>query len=115
LESISIQIKDVIDAMQTDSGISLAGLNVDGGITANTFVMQFLADLLNVNVTNGIEEVSALGAACLAGLQVGIFKNLEDLAKLGCSKNIFTPGAGRVQANIAYQQYQKYLQMLLRA
>ncbi len=76
--------------------------------------MQFLADLLNVNVANGIEEVSALGAACLAGLQAQVFENLEDLAKLGHSKNVFSPGAGRVQANIAYQQYQKYLQMFLR-
>jgi glycerol kinase len=116
LESIPIQIKDVIDAMQTDSNIPLTGLNVDGGITANTFVMQFLADLLNVNVTNiGIEEVSALGAACLAGLQTGLFKNLDDLAKLGRNKKIFSPGADRTQANNAYQQYQKYLQMLLRA
>jgi len=116
LESIPIQIKDVIDAMQTDSDIPLAGLNVDGGITANTFVMQFLADLLNVNVTNiGIEEVSALGAAYLAGLQTGIFENLSDLAKLVKNRKIFSPGTCRAQANSAYQQYQKYLRMLLKA
>lgn len=116
LESIPIQIKDVIDAMQTDSNIPLAGLNVDGGITANTFVMQFLADLLNVNVTNiGIEEVSALGAAYLAGLQAGIFENLDDLAKLCQNKKIFSPGAGCTQANLAYQQYHHYLKLFLGA
>jgi glycerol kinase len=115
LESIPIQIKDVIDAMQADSNIPLAGLNVDGGITANTFVMQFLADLLNVSVTNiGIEEVSALGAAYLAGLQTKIFATMDNLAKLSQNRKSFSPGTGRVQANSAYLQYQKYLQMLLR-
>lgn len=114
LESIPIQIKDVVDTMQTDSGIALAGLNVDGGITANTFAMQFLADMLDVNITNiGIEEVSALGAAYLAGLQAGIFRSLEDLAKLNQNRKNFSPGSGRRQANNAYRQYQQYLQQLL--
>lgn len=116
LESIPIQIKDVIDAMQVDSGIPLAGLNVDGGITANTFVMQFLADLLNVNVTNiGIEEVSALGAAYLAGLQSNVFGNLDELTRLNQDKEIFSPVPNHTQANDAYKQYQKFLQMLLHA
>lgn len=114
LESIPIQIKDVINAMQADSDIPLAALNVDGGITANPFVMQFLADLLNVKVTNiGIEEVSALGAAYLAGLQAGIFENLDALAGLNQNKNSFSAGSGRAQAEDTYRQYQKYLHTLL--
>lgn len=115
LESIPFQIKDVIDAMQADNNIPLAELTVDGGISANPFVMQFLADLLNVTVTNiGIEEVSALGAAYLAGLQAGIFKNLEDLAKLSPNRKIFSPGLGCIQANKAYQHYRKHLHALLK-
>ncbi|HOL32628.1 MAG TPA: glycerol kinase GlpK [Anaerohalosphaeraceae bacterium] len=116
LESIPIQIKDVIDAMQADSGIQLAGLNVDGGITANRFVMQFLADLLNVQVTNiGMEEVSALGAAYLAGLQEGVFSNLAVLAKLNQDKTVFSPVQDRMYASDAYKEYQKYLHILLKA
>ena len=114
LESISIQIKDVIDAMQSDSNIPLAGLNVDGGITANPFVMQFLADLLDVEVVNvGIQEVSALGAAYLAGLQTGVFETLDCLSKLNQNETVFSPGPGRTQASDTYHLYQKHLQMLL--
>jgi glycerol kinase len=102
--------------MQVDSGIPLTVLNVDGGLTANTFVMQFLADLLNVNVTNiGIEEVSALGAAYLAGLQAGVFDNLNELTRLNQDKDIFSPVTNHTQANDVYKQYQKFLQMLLHA
>ena len=115
LESIPIQIKDVVDAMQADSEIALAGLKVDGGITGNTFVMQFLADLLNVTVTNiGIEEVSALGAAYLAALQADVFKNLDDLTKLnGNKKKVFSPGPNRTQINNTYRQYHQYLKLFL--
>lgn len=115
LESIPIQIKDVVDTMQTDSGIDLAGLNVDGGITANTFVMQLLADLLNVTVTNiGIEEVSALGAAYLAALQAEVFGNLDDLTKLNHNKKkVFTPGSDRAPINKTYRQYHQYLKLFL--
>ncbi|MGB8226982.1 MAG: FGGY-family carbohydrate kinase, partial [Sedimentisphaerales bacterium] len=94
LESIPYQIKDVIAAMETDSGIKLKELKVDGGITSNHFVMQFLADLLKTNVVNiGIEEVSALGAACLAGLGQNIFSDINQLKDLNESRNQFSPGA----------------------
>jgi len=114
LESIPIQIKEVLDVMLADSGIPLAGLHVDGGITANTFVMQFLADLLNINVAYiGIEEVSALGAAYLAGLQAGVFNSLEELSKFYQNQTLFSPGPGCAQAKDAYGRYQKYLRMFL--
>jgi len=115
LESIPIQVKDVIDAMQIDCGIPLASLKVDGGITVNAFVMQFLADLLNVDVTSiGIEEVSALGAAFLAGLQADVFGSLDELSKLNQNKSVFSPLPDHTQANDAYKQYQKFLKILLR-
>lgn len=83
LESIPYQIKDVITAMEEDTGIELQELMVNGGITANGFVLQFLADLLNKEVANrGMPDVSALGAAYLAGLQCGVYRDLDQLSSL---------------------------------
>ncbi len=80
LESIPYQIKDVIEAMESSCNIPLEQLRVDGGISQNKFIMQFLADILQKEVTNiGMQDVSAFGAACLAGLQEGIFQNLDQL------------------------------------
>lgn len=92
LESIPYQIKDVIVAMEKDAAVTLKQLNADGGITANKFVIQFLTDLLNKNVTTiGMPDVSALGAAYLAGLQTGLYENIESLKLLNANKKIYTP------------------------
>jgi glycerol kinase len=83
LESIPYQIKDVITAMELDTNIELQQLMVDGGITSNKFVLQFLSDLLEKPVVNiGQADVSALGAAFMAGLHSGIYKDLEHLSSL---------------------------------
>ncbi|MPR37331.1 FGGY family carbohydrate kinase [Salmonirosea aquatica] len=83
LESIPYQITDVIMAMEADTGISLEGLNVDGGLTSNEFVMQLLANLLDKQVVNlGLAEVSALGAAYLSGLQSGVYPSIDYLNTL---------------------------------
>lgn len=101
LESIPFQIKDVIAAMEQDSGITLQQLQVDGGVTANRFVMQFLADLLGTNVVNiGIQEVSALGAAHLAGLQQGIFSKVDRLSQCDVNETVFAPGTNLNQETI---------------
>jgi glycerol kinase len=113
LESIPFQIKDVLDAMEQDSDIPLQQLQVDGGITANGFVMQCLADLLGTQVVNiGIQEVSALGAAHLAGLQQGTFKQLAPLAQ-GREK-LYSPGspADRESMQQRYQGWIKAVQQL---
>ncbi|MFM2326848.1 MAG: glycerol kinase GlpK [Bacteroidota bacterium] len=90
LESIAYQIADVIAAMEKDAGITLKELMADGGITSNTFIMDFLASLLNKNVACiGMPDVSALGAAYLAGLQSGVYKDLEQLTQLNINKTIF--------------------------
>ena len=108
LESIPFQIKDVIGAMEQDSGIPLQQLQVDGGITANGFVMQCLADLLGTKVMNiGIQEVSALGAAHQAGLQQGIFKQLEPLFQ--GNETVFAPGPRSDQEHIQ-QRYEGWIQ-----
>lgn len=92
LESIPYQIKDVIEAMEVDTKIELQQLMVDGGISSNIFVVQFLSDLLNKPVVNiGIPDVSALGAAYLAGLQQKIYKDLDHLSQLNSNKRILQP------------------------
>jgi glycerol kinase len=113
LESIPYQIKDVLDAMAEDSGITLQQLNVDGGLTTNHFVMQFLADLLETEVVNvGIPDVSALGAACLAGLQRGIFADLDRLEQLNEDQQTYGPGAGVASARRAYEGWKRVIQQL---
>ena len=92
LESIPYQVKDVIESMEADTGIPLQQLMIDGGISANGFIVQFLADLLNKPVTNiGIADVSALGAAYLAGLEQNIFTGLDHLSQLNMNKKIVHP------------------------
>jgi len=80
LESIAYQTNDVLKAMQEDSGIELKALKVDGGACANNFLMQFQADILGVQVDRPkVIETTALGAAYLAGLAVGYWKDKEDI------------------------------------
>ncbi|MDR3221359.1 MAG: glycerol kinase GlpK [Candidatus Accumulibacter sp.] len=81
LESIAYQTRDVLQAMQHDSGITLQALKVDGGAAANDFLMQFQADILGVPVDRPrITETTALGAAFLAGLAVGFWKDTAEIA-----------------------------------
>jgi glycerol kinase len=99
LESIPYQIADVITAMEKDAGITLRELMVDGGITSNAFVMIFLSSLLNKPVANiGMPDVSALGAAYLAGLNAGVYKSIDHLKELNTDKTITLPsGEGKVK------------------
>lgn len=81
LDSLAYQTKDVLGAMEADSGIKLKALKVDGGAVANNLLMQFQADILGVSVDRPkIIETTALGAAFLAGLAVGFWKSKEELA-----------------------------------
>ncbi len=92
LESVAYQIKDVISAMEKDSGIILSELKVDGGMSRNRWLIQMIADLLGVRVvTIGIEEVSALGAAYMAGLETGIFKDIVEIATIRSTSRYFDP------------------------
>ena len=114
LESIPFQIKDVIAAMEQDSGIELKELKVDGGITANHFVMQLLADLLNTDVVNiGMEEVSALGAAYMAGLQHGIFRNIDQLRNHHVGARHYSPSPDTDKAHNSYDGWMDAVQRLL--
>jgi len=114
LESIPYQIKDVITAMEQDSGIKLKELKVDGGVTANHFVMQFLANLLKTNVINiGMEEVSALGAACLAGIQQNIFSDIGQLQNLTTGRKQFSPNKDTEKVHASYEGWKKAVKQLL--
>ena len=92
LESVALQVCDVIDAMRADAGVELRSLKVDGGASANDFLMQFQADMINVPVRRPqCVETTAMGAAYLAGLAVGYWKNKEDLMTHQKPDRIFEP------------------------
>jgi glycerol kinase len=94
LESIAYQTMDVLRAMEADAGTSIKELRVDGGATANNLLMQFQADLLHCKVIRPqITETTALGAAYLAGLAVGFWKDTEEIAQWWKSEKEFLPGA----------------------
>ena len=92
LESIAFQTADVLEAMQADSGIAVKELRVDGGATVNDDLMQFQADILGVPLVRPkVWETTALGAACLAGLATGFWKNTEELEKQWQRQREFRP------------------------
>ena len=107
LESLAYQTKDVLDAMQTDSTIELQKLQVDGGACANDLLMQFQADLLNTPVERPeIIESTALGAAFLAGIAVGIWKQ-EDLTEKRTVNKSFAPKMEEIKRKKLYQGWEK--------
>ena len=92
LESIAHQTADVLEAMEADAGIRLSELRADGGATANNLLMQLQADLLGVPVVRPrISEITALGAAYLAGLAVGYWKDVADIAAQWQAERRFQP------------------------
>lgn len=92
LEAIAYQTKDVLKAMEEDSKLDICELKVDGGAVANDFLMQFQADILNAEVKRPIlTEATALGAAYLAGLATGYWKNKEELVKKEKIDRVFIP------------------------
>jgi glycerol kinase len=92
LEGIAFQVADVLSAMEADSKIKLKELRVDGGASANNMLMQFQADLLGVPVVRpAVQETTALGAAYLAGLAVGFWRNTEEIASQWKIDRTFEP------------------------
>ena len=108
LESLDYQTKDVLDAMEKDSGKKLTSLKVDGGAVANNLLMQFQADILGVPVDRPqIIETTALGAAYLAGLAVGVWKSKEDVKTAWKLDTRFEPTMDKEQAAKLYKGWQK--------
>jgi glycerol kinase len=92
LEAIAYQVNDVLKAMEKDSGKPTAEIRVDGGATANNFLMQFQADLLGCEIKRPeIIETTAIGAAFLAGLAVGFWESRAELEELWTADRSFTP------------------------
>jgi glycerol kinase len=92
LESIAYQTRDVIEVMNVASGIPLQELRVDGGAAANSFLMQFQADILGVPVDRpALVETTAAGAAFLAGMGVGFWKDAEVLREVRQRERLFEP------------------------
>lgn len=103
LESLAYQTKDVLSVMEEESGLPLQSLSVDGGAVNNNLLMQFQSDLLGVPVERPvINESTALGAAYLAGLAVGFWKNRRELAELRQVDKVFTPAMEDGQRDALY-------------
>ena len=95
LESIAYQTYDVLKAMEEDAEVSIAGLKVDGGASANDFLMQFQSDILGARVYRPeCIETTALGAAYLAGLAIGYYKNREEICENWQLEKEFESGMG---------------------
>jgi glycerol kinase len=92
LEGIAFQVADVLDAMRQDAGIPIQQLRVDGGACANNLLMQFQADILGVPVVRPkVIETTALGAAYLAGLAVGYWKDVSEIERIWQTDRVFEP------------------------
>jgi glycerol kinase len=108
LESIAYQTYDVLKAMESDSGISVKELRVDGGATVNNLLMQFQADILQVGVVRPVVyETTALGAAYLAGLAVGYWDSVESLQQQWKVDRRFTPTRSPEQVNALLHGWQR--------
>jgi glycerol kinase len=108
LESLAYQTKDVLRAMEADSGIELKGLRVDGGAVKNNFLMQFQSDILGVAVERPvINETTALGAAYLAGLAVGFWKDKQEIADNWLRDKYFETQMEESEREKLYRGWQK--------
>lgn len=108
LESIAYQSKDLIDAMQEDSGCKLTSLKVDGGASRNNLLMQFQADITGAEVVRPIiTETTALGAAYLAGLAVGFWESKEEIAEKWAVSQAYTPNLDEDKKEKLYRGWKK--------
>lgn len=108
LDSIAYQTYDVLKAMEADAGISIAELRVDGGATVNNSLMQFQSDILNTKVVRPkVTETTALGAAYLAGLAVGYWKNIGEIQEQWQVDKIFSPAMEDAKRNELVRGWQR--------
>ncbi|QHW37332.1 glycerol kinase GlpK [Staphylococcus ursi] len=108
LESLCYQTRDVIEAMAQDSGIEVNSLRVDGGAVKNNFLMQFQSDLLNIEVERPeINETTALGAAYLAGIATGFWKDKSEIQRHWKLEKSFEPEMDQKESNRLYKGWKK--------
>ena len=105
---MAYQSRDLLDAMQKDAGVTLGSLKVDGGAARNGALLQFQADLLGVPVRRPVvPETTALGAAYLAGLAVGFWKDTSDVARNWALDREFTPEMDPSESERLYRGWKK--------
>jgi glycerol kinase len=103
VEAMCYQTKDVVDAMEKDSALRIKSLKVDGGAVVNNLLCQFQADLLGIDVVRPrIVEITSLGAAYLAGLAVGYWKDAGEIKRCWAADRIFRPKMPRALASRLY-------------
>ncbi len=103
LEASAYQSRDVLEAMRKDSGMAIKDLRVDGGQAANNFLCQFQADILGIKVTRPkVIEITSLGAAYLAGMAVGYWKDTRQIKKCWRADKVFSPGLSGKDAGKLY-------------
>ena len=108
LEAIAFQVADVLRAMEADTGLALKELRVDGGAVRNDLLMQFQADLLGCPVVRPrVTETTALGAACLAGLAVGVFSSPAQIADQWAEDRRFVAGDAATGSALRYRGWHK--------
>jgi glycerol kinase len=114
LESVAYQSRDVLEAIVADSRIDLAELRVDGGMVSNDFLMQFQADILGVPVLRpDVAETTALGAAYLAGLAVGYWKDTQEIAQNWALNRRFSPSMDESTRSRLYRGWQRAVKRVL--
>jgi len=114
LEAMCYQTKDVLGAMQKDSGLKIRSLQVDGGAAANNFICQFQADILGVKVIRlQTIEITSLGAAYLAGLAVGFWKNAAQIKQYWRKDKVFTSKISKAKAEVLYKKWQHAVERTL--
>jgi glycerol kinase len=114
LEAVAYQTHDLVTAMQKDANESIEHIRVDGGMTPNGWLMQFLADTLGVSVERPrCVETTALGAAFLAGLQAGLYSSLKDIELCWHSDAIFTPHIDDALRRVRYQGWNQAIHRVL--
>lgn len=115
LESIAYQTRDVLECMQRDCGTPLSTLRVDGGASANDVLMQFQADVLGIPVHRPqVTETTALGAAYLAGLAIGYWRDTDEISSQWQRQREFTPKMTAPRRQALYQRWQKAVARSLR-
>jgi len=108
LEAIAYQVRDVVEAMESDANIKIPILRVDGGGTANSLLMQFQADILGIRIQpSAIAETTALGAAYLAGLAVGLWKNIDEISKQWHAAKTYEPLMSQDQRERLYSSWKR--------
>jgi glycerol kinase len=117
LECIPYQIRAIVDAIAEETGIRCRSIRADGGISANEFAMQWLADTLGLPVHSfTFPDVTALGAALLAGISAGLYSGIDQVASLALDDRIREParsGPGRMQAQDGYTAWRRHVEHLV--